>query len=193
MARKDEYTALRRAHIAEYNALKNAIHRCHNENNIAYSNYGARGRRVQDELRTKEGLQLMIDAIGPRPSPQHSLDRIDNDGDYTISPLNLRWADRRTQNNNRRAKMSPVQDFGWGFGYVRSGKGRGGCNSPLLPHNGQMKTLCAWCKELGLKPATVRQRLQRGKSVSEALDPTLRKNFKRKLRPEIYLDSKRPN
>ena len=36
--------------------------------------------------------------VGPRPSPQHSLDRIDHNGDY--EPGNVRWADRNTQSRN---------------------------------------------------------------------------------------------
>lgn len=147
---------------SEFDALKNAIHRCHNDQHHAFYNYGARGISVQDELRTQQGWRVLIDAIGPRPARGYSLDRIDNDGDYTIDPPNLRWADRKTQQNNRRKYNAERRDYGWGF----SGHGK----SPLLECNGRLQTLKEWADELGINPATIRQRLHRGLTVAEALN-----------------------
>ena len=42
--------------------------------------------------------------IGKRPSMQHSLDRIDNDGNY--EPGNVRWATYQEQNSNQRKRMN---------------------------------------------------------------------------------------
>lgn len=163
-----------RTHLVERSALKNAIHRCHNENTIAYKNYGARGIRVCDEWRYQtSGFQSFLDEVGPRPSAKHSLDRINNDGHY--EPGNVWWApDRKTQQNNRRPSkgVREVNDYGFPLGRSkRDTTGNGGSVSPMLPHKGRVETLCDWAFELGMNPATIRQRLQRGLSVAEALNP----------------------
>lgn len=71
--------------------------RCYDERNPGYPNYGGRGIGVCD--RWLESFQAFLDDMGPR-QPGDSLDRIDNDLGY--GPANCRWADRKTQNSNRR-------------------------------------------------------------------------------------------
>lgn len=51
-----------------------------------------------------EAFDAFIEALGPKPTPQHTLDRIDSAGDY--EPGNLRWADKTTQSLNRRVAMT---------------------------------------------------------------------------------------
>lgn len=167
---------------AEYNALNNAIHRCHNENNLGFTNYGARGIKVAREWRTATGFALFLDCIGPRPSPKHSLDRINNDGNY--EPGNVWWCpDRSIQQQNRRPHRTGCANLGWGVGYTKpngTGRGHGAKLSPLIPLGDRIQTLKEWSDETSIHPATIRQRLQRGLTPAEALNPcTSRAGIKR--------------
>jgi hypothetical protein len=73
------------------------IDRCYNPNNVSWAYYGGRGIRVCDEWR--HSVAAFIRDVGPRPSMEHSIDRIDNDGNY--EPGNVRWATRKQQGRNR--------------------------------------------------------------------------------------------
>jgi hypothetical protein len=182
MKKRNSY--LRKTYLVEYQALKNAIHRCYNEKHIAYKNYGARGITVADEWRTATGFAMFLDTLGPRPSSQHSLDRIDNDRGY--EPGNVWWApDRSTQQLNRRPNETDCSDLGWGIGLTKptgTGRGKTGKKSPLIPHDGRIQTLVDWARELDMNPATIRQRFQRGLSPADALSPsTSRQGLKRQI------------
>lgn len=74
------------------------ILRCTDPKNLRYSSYGGRGITVCE--RWLASFDDYIDDTGMRPSPRHTLDRIDNDGDY--EPDNVRWATPEEQNRNRR-------------------------------------------------------------------------------------------
>lgn len=81
---------------AEYKVWLAMRDRCRNPKNGRYHQYGGRGINVC--ARWDDFANFLTD-LGPRPSPQHSLDRIDNDRGY--NKRNCRWATRHEQMTNR--------------------------------------------------------------------------------------------
>lgn len=75
--------------------------RCYNPSRKEYPRYGARGIKMCDEWR--DSFLAFYNYVGPRPSPNHSIDRINSDGDY--EPGNVRWATRLEQQNNMRGNV----------------------------------------------------------------------------------------
>lgn len=81
----------------EWKAWDGMIQRCENSKNASFERYGARGIKVCQ--RWRDNYQAFLQDVGRKPSPKHSLDRINNDGDY--EPNNVRWATAKQQANNR--------------------------------------------------------------------------------------------
>lgn len=114
-------------------------HRCNNPKNAHYRNYGGRGIRVCERW---DDFTKFISDLGPRPTPGHTLERIDNDGDYC--PENVCWATRRTQTRNRRIKR-------------------------LLTLNGETHPTWVWARRLGVPLSRLHSRLHRGWSERRTL------------------------
>lgn len=82
---------------AERDAFYHARSHCRNPKNAEFSLYGGRGIEFHFD-----SFEDFFDAVGPRPTPRHSIDRIDNFGHYERG--NLRWATQSEQCRNRRQK-----------------------------------------------------------------------------------------
>lgn len=113
----------------EFYAWSAMIQRCCDPQSESYKDYGARGIKVCKRWRNFEAF---IGDMGKAPSKELTLDRIDNDGDYT--PENCRWATMREQANNRR-------------------------NNNIFEFNGQSKTVAQWARAVGLEYHTLRRRI----------------------------------
>jgi hypothetical protein len=116
------------------------VQRCCNPNNPAYPRYGGRGIKVCD--RWRHSLEAFAADMGERPSPAHSVDRVDNDGPY--SPSNCRWATRTDQARNRQS-------------------------SHLIAAHGQTRTLQEWADLTGLNRSTIARRIARGLTGERAV------------------------
>jgi hypothetical protein len=123
--------------------------RCNNPNDKSYKNYG--GRRIKVCKRwdnVENGFPNFLEDMGERPEG-YSLDRIDNDGDYT--PENCKWATRTEQQNNRRSNR-------------------------LITINGRTRTFTQWVREQGC--TTVRQAGHRFYDKGWSIERTLQTEIK---------------
>jgi hypothetical protein len=124
----------------EYRVWSGMRDRCSNPNADKYDRYGGRGIQVCD--RWNRSFSAFLDDMGRRPSSDHQIDRIDNDGPY--SPENCRWATRAEQSRNR-------------------------STSRFIELNGERLCLKDWAARIGIGPASLRRRIKRGWDLAEAL------------------------
>lgn len=134
------HTANNLYHTAEHRAWSGMVQRCTNPKNTRYSDWGGRGITVCQ--RWKNSFLAFYEDMGPKPSPRHSIDRINNDGNY--EPNNCRWATPRQQTLNSR-------------------------HARYLTHNGETLCITDWALRTGIKRLTIAARLEQGWSIAEAL------------------------
>ena len=116
--------------VPEYQAWRNMIDRCTDSKRHDWHRYGGRGITVCQ--RWRNSYESFFADMGPRPSPQHSIDRIDNDGNY--EPGNCRWATVAEQASNK-------------------------SNNRYLTFDGQTLTVSQWARKLGIKVDVLNLRL----------------------------------
>ena len=136
---RDAVTTHGLCNAPEYKPWASMIERCTKPESPSWPYYGAKGVTVHPTLMTIEGF---IAEIGPRPSPEHTIDRIANKGHY--EPGNIRWATHVVQCRNRSSNR-------------------------LITYGGRTLCLAAWEEETGIPQATIAYRLRVGWSVERAL------------------------
>ena len=140
MARHYEHHGM--TNMPEYQAWRNVIGRTANPKAAGYCRYGGRGIKICKEW--VESFTAFYEHVGPRPSPKHSLDRIDNNGNY--EPGNVRWVTRKKQQQNLRTNFN-------------------------ITHNGETKCLREWARLSGVAKETIRRRILMGWTTKKALTP----------------------
>jgi len=98
----------------EYETWARIKQRCYNKKLPCYKDYGGRGITMCDEW--KESFEQFYKDMGKRPEGK-SIDRIDNDGSY--EPSNCRWADKVTQQTNRRMYRTNKTGYTGVYKYYR--------------------------------------------------------------------------
>jgi hypothetical protein len=109
--------------------------RCADPRRHEFHKYGARGISVAEEWIGPGGFERFAAHIGPRPSREHSVDRIDNALGY--APGNVRWATAKEQTRNTRRNI-------------------------VVTIEGKTQTLAAWIEDRALNSGAVRRRIENG-------------------------------
>lgn len=122
---------------AEHAIWTGMLNRCRNPRVKSYADYGGRGIAVCERWRSD--FAAFYADMGPRPSPSHSIDRIDNNGPY--SPENCRWSTPAQQAINTRRNRR-------------------------VSLNGKTQTLSQWASDMGVTAKVLRGRLRRSGGIA---------------------------
>jgi len=140
-----ELTSLRKtthgeSKTPEYQAWIRMRQRCLDPDIDNYANYGGRGISVSPDW-VNDFPRFLTD-VGPKPTPKHSLDRIDVNGNY--EPGNVRWATAREQQWNQR-------------------------HTRMVERNGELVPAAKLAYEAGVHVNTLMRRIERGWDLDRAL------------------------
>lgn len=171
----------------EYAAWMDMHNRCRSKKPHVYPHYGARGITV---CQGWSEFAAFLRDMGEKPSPQHELDRIDNDKGY--APENCRWATKAEQRRNTRrnhhithqgrtmtiaewARETGIPERTLSQRYHLGLRGdqlftRLNLRGHYLTFHGQTQTITEWSRELGIHASTINHRLKSGLSIEQALD-----------------------
>lgn len=126
-----------------YGVWKGIKGRCLNPKNPAYPHYGGRGIRICEEWRTDYSAFYRW-CMSNGYMEGLSIDRINNDGDY--SPSNCRFADSVTQARNKR-------------------------NNKQIEYNGRRwHSLSSFCEDFGLSYSNIQAKLKRGWTIEAIME-----------------------
>ena len=92
----------------DYQCWDSMKRRCLNENHKDFKRYAAKGVKLHASW---NDFWVFIVDMGPRPTAKHSIDRIDNKGNY--EPGNCKWSTKKEQNDNRRIAYECVAGHPW--------------------------------------------------------------------------------
>lgn len=134
-----------RKRTPEYTAWQCIKERCYNRHNKRYADYGGRGISVCG--RWLNSFENFLSDMGMRPSPEHSIERKENSGNY--EPDNCVWATRQEQGRNKR-------------------------NNRLISLNGETHSLVEWSEILGIPYSTLYYRSYEGWSDERVLTEPVR-------------------
>lgn len=127
---------------AEYKVLCSMLTRCNNQNDKHYHDYGGRGIKVSKEWDHPSKILAFVAHVGRRPSPKHTIDRIDHNRGY--EPGNVRWATMAEQMRNTR-------------------------RTHFFVINGEKLCLTDWCLKYNVQRGLVKVRLKLGWPIMDAL------------------------
>ena len=138
----------------EYATWVSMRRRCRDTTEGVFKKYGGRGITVCD--RWDNSFEAFLQDMGPRPSPKHSIDRINNNGNY--EPGNCRWATMTVQQRNTR-------------------------KTRLLTFEGRTMSMADWAEVLGMNYGTLCARINNcGWSIDDAIRRPLRQWPERECR-----------
>lgn len=180
-----------------YGSYKAMLRRCYDTEDAMHHRYGGRGIKVCERWLGDLGAANFLADMGEKPSPEHTIERINNDGNY--SPENCRWATRAEQADNRCTTRHVAVDghtlsqaawdrhLGNGLNIVGDRIRRGwskedAITKPVtkhkhdITHNGKTMSTHAWEVQLGLGHGTIAYRIKKlGWPIERALTTPSRK------------------